>query len=380
MHSGSNGTSPKPGRPPTRVALSEEQRAELLAVGNSGLSSYRDAIRAKVVLAAADGQATREIAEAHSVSVDLVSTWRIRFARDGMAGLHDRPRTGCPARITPVQRCQIVSVACEPAPETDGKSGWTLDRLREEVERRSIVRISRSRLHELLDQADLKPHKKKMWLHSPDPQFREKVTEIVDLYINPPAGATVLCIDEKTGMQAVERKHPDRPAAPGKPARREFEYIRHGTQSLISSFNVKTGLVQARCNATRTGEDLEEFMGNVASTTPGEVHVVWDNLNIHKGERWTKFNERHGGRFVFHYTPLHASWVNQIEIWFGILQRACLANGSFKSTAALREAVETFVAYWNAKAKHPFRWSFTGYPRTTNAPPAPKETECRDAS
>lgn len=351
----------KRGRPPAQVVLTAGEKTELLRRANAATTPQRDAIRARVVLAAAEGETTTSIAARLKVSIDLVSTWRGRFAHFGLEGLEDQPRSGRRPVITPVQRCEIVALACEPRTQQDGLNGWTLDLLREELQRRGIVRISRSHLHTILERADLKPHKKRMWLHSPDPHFREKVTEVVGLYVNPPPGSTVLCIDEKTGMQALERKHPDRPARPGREGRREFEYVRHGTQALLAAFNVGTGEVFERCGATRTGEDLEGFMEHIARSVPGPIDVVWDNLNIHHGERWQKFNERHGSRFRFHYTPLHASWVNQVELWFGILQRRCLANGSFVSVDELRRAVQEFVAYWNRKAKHPFRWSFTGY-------------------
>lgn len=312
---------------------------------------------------AAEGRRSSEIAARLGLSVDMVSSWRGRFARGGFAGLHDHPRSGRPPRISPVQRCEIVGTACEPAPPENGLSGWTLDRLREELRRRGVVEISRSHLHTLLERADLRPHKRRMWLHSCDPRFREKVTDIVELYVNPPEGATVLCVDEKTGMQALERKYPDQPARPGRTGRREFHYVRHGTQSLLAGFEVHSGRVLTRCGSTRTGDDLEAFMDWIAEEVPGVVHIIWDNLNIHCGERWERFNARHGSRFTFHYTPVHASWVNQVELWFGVLQRRCLTNGSFKNVEELRASVEAFVAYWNEKDKHPFRWSFTGYPR-----------------
>ncbi len=349
------------GRPPVAVSLTPVERAELQLRVHAATTPQRDALRAKVILAADDGESSSSIAERLKVSVDLVSTWRGRFARFGLDGLRDRLRSGRHAVLTAVQRCEMVAVACEPKAAQDGLNGWTLDLLREEIQRRGIARISRSHLHTILQRADLRPHKKRMWLHSPDPKFREKVTDIVEIYLNPPPGHTVLCIDEKTGMQAIERKHPDRPATPGQPARREFEYIRHGTQALFAAFDIQTGHVVQRCGPTRTGEDLEAFMEEIARTVAGPIEVVWDNLNIHHGERWEKFNKKHEDRFRFHYTPLHASWVNQVELWFGILQRRCLQNGSFKSVDELRAAVGAFVAYWNDKAKHPFRWSFTGY-------------------
>lgn len=176
----------------------------------------------------------------------------------------------------------------------------------------------------------------------------------------------VLSIDEKTGMQALERRFPDRPPAPGRPRRREFEYTRHGTQSLLCAFEVHRGRVLTECGPTRTAADLERLMDEVAVAYPtGTVHVIWDCLNIHFDGpvgRWTAFNARHGHRFVFHYTPKHASWVNQGELFFSILQRQCLRDGNFRSTEELRTAVLEFIAAWNRDRARPFRWTFTGYP------------------
>jgi transposase len=226
--------------------------------------------------------------------------------------------------------------------------------------------ISWSSYQRILAAGDLRPHRIQGWLHSPDPEFRAKVTEITELYLHPPAGATVLSVDEKTGMQALQRRFPDRPAAPGRPRRQEFEYTRHGTQSLLCAFEVHRGQVVGECGPTRTAADLVAFMEQIAVRYPtGPVHVIWDNLNIHfDGEerRWSRFNARHGARFVFHYTPKHASWVNQVELWFSLLQRQCLRERSFGSTDELRAAVEQFIAAWNHNRAHPFRWTFTGYP------------------
>jgi transposase len=236
----------------------------------------------------------------------------------------------------------------------------------EAIGRRIVDGIGWSSYQRLLAESDLRPHRIQGWLHSPDPQFREKVTEITALYLHPPAGAVVLSIDEKTGMQALERRFPDRPAAPGRRRRREFEYRRHGTQSLICAFEVHRGRIVAECGATRTADDLVRFMEQIAALYPTEtVHVIWDNLNIHfdgLDQRWTAFNARHGQRFVFHYTPKHASWVNQVELFFSLLQRQCLREASFRSVEELRTAVLEFIAAWNRDRAHPFRWTFTGYP------------------
>lgn len=348
------------------MILSAETRQLLEARVRASTTSQRDAERAQIVLLAAAGTSTTEIASALGIRGRTASRWRGRFARSGLAGLKDRPRSGHPIRIGAVTRCEIIAVACEPAPKSPGLNGWTLDRMVSTLDERGIVKISRSHLHTILERVDLKPHRTRMWLHSPDPKFREKVAEIVALYLHKPPGSVVLSIDEKTGMQALARKHPGRPASPGCLAKKEFEYIRHGTQSLIAAFEVHTGEMTGVCGKTRTGADLESFMETIAAKYPtGIVHVIWDNLNIHHGERWRLFNARHGGRFVFHYTPLHASWVNQIELWFGILARRCLRHGSFESVEALRSAVLAFLDHWNSRDKKPFRWTFTGYPLQT---------------
>jgi hypothetical protein len=200
----------------------------------------------------------------------------------------------------------------------------------------------------------------RIWLHSPDPEFRPKVERICGLYLSPPAGATVLCVDEKTGMQALEHGHPLHVG--GGCVRREFEYVRHGTSTLLAAFNVRTGDVFGRCRR-RTAAGLVAFLEDLARKYPtGAVYIVWDNLNIHydgRDARWTRFNERQGGRFHFIYTPKHASWVNQVEIWFSVLARRVLKHASFVSRSELEAAVRAFISRWNRDA-HPFRWTFRG--------------------
>jgi hypothetical protein len=202
----------------------------------------------------------------------------------------------------------------------------------------------------------------RVWLHSPDPDFREKVERICQLYLAAPPKSAVVCIDEKP-MQVLARKHPTTRQPDGS-VRREFEYKRHGTCCLLAGFDVRTGEVLGSVVQRRTGPALVAFLERVAKRYPtGRVYVVWDNLNIHgdgRDKRWTRFNRRHGGRFRFVHTPLHASWVNQVEIWFSILQRRVLRHGSFASQSMLRDAVLGFIAHWNRVEAHPFRWTFTG--------------------
>ena len=240
------------------------------------------------------------------------------------------------------QRLQLLSLACEPA-EARGRATPTLDELCERATGRGVVEhISRSHLQRILQAAEVRPHRVRQWLHSPDPQFREKVNAICALYRQAPKGSVVLSIDEKTGIQAIERKHADRAPRPARARRQEFEYIRHGTQALTAALDVHSGRVLARCTDRRTQDDLVAFMEEVARAHPkGRVHVVWDNLNTHRAYGvWKNFNARHGGRFVFHFTPLHASWVNQIELLFAIYARRVLRHASHTSIAHLRQRTQ----------------------------------------
>ncbi len=355
------------GRPPLRIQITPKDRAELERLVRAETTSRRVLRRASILLSCERLGSAEAVARHEGVGVSTVRRVRGRYLREGLQALEDRPRPGHPPQIAPVARLQIISLACEPVPCENGVSRRTLDDLREEAIQKGVVAgIGRSTVHRILEQADLKPHKVRGWVHSQDPFFQEKVTEICDLYLHPPEGAVVLSIDEKTGMQAIERLHPDRPPRPGEHLRREFEYIRHGTQSLIAALNVHTGKVFQRCGDRRTARVLVRVMHNVALANPGvEIHVIWDNLNIHKGPRWERFNREHGGRFRFHYTPLHASWVNQVELYFSILQRKCLRDGSFVSRRDLRETVLTFGSHWNEVLGKPFRWTFSGYPLQT---------------
>jgi transposase len=248
---------------------------------------------------------------------------------------------------------------------------WTLATLADALHLETGVRIGKSEVWRILNGGDIRPHRVRLWLHSPDPEFRPKIARICDLYTSPPDGATVLCVDEKPGMQALTHRHPMREARRGVAGRKEFEYRRQGTRTLIASFNIRTGEVLARCGPRRTAKDLLAFMERVAAHHPvGPVYIVWDNLNIHHGDRWREFNERHGGRFHFVHTPLHASWANQVEIWFGILSRRVLKHGSFSSAAALTAEVRAFISYWNRVEAHPFRWTFRGRWKNFRSPRA----------
>ncbi len=201
-----------------------------------------------------------------------------------------------------------------------------------------------------------------MWLNSQDPDFGPKIDRVCKLYTNPPQGVTVLCVDEKR-LFAHLRTPGLQPAKPGRSCRKEFEYSRHGSSVLLAAFDIQTGKVFAQCRERRTGDDLVDFMESVARSIEGQVVIIWDNLNVHhdgKGQRWTRFNERHGGRFTFVHTPKHASWTNQVEIWFSILERRVLRHGSFATVAAVNVRTTGFITHWNAHEAAPFRWTFRG--------------------
>lgn len=260
-------------------------------------------------------------------------------------------------------RAELLKLACR---RPDGeklafRDVWTQESLRDAFVAATGVQISRSEVGRILRESEMRPHRFKVWLHSPDPDFTAKARRVCAAYVSPPPGTRVICVDEKTTIQALERIHKGRTPLPGRAGRREFEYLRHGTTHLLGAFDVATGEVYAQCVPVRGAVDLLSFMDGVAKRWPKDrILVVWDNLNIHHGPRWEEFSRRHGGRFSFVYTPLHASWLNQIELWFSILQRRVLRHGSFTSVVSLIERLVGFVSYWNAEEAHPFRWRFRG--------------------
>lgn len=353
-----------PGPQAIKVVVPENLRADLLRASTMERGSHRDVVRARIVLLAEQGLTNSEIAAKAGCTERNVYRWRTRFAlAPSLESLKDRGRTGRPARIPVDVRCELVKLACERPDKEKAplRDIWTQEALQTVLEKDTGVRVSLTEIRRLLKASDLRPHRVRYWLHSQDPEFRPKVARICDLYLAPPPGATVICVDEKTCIQALERKHLGRPAAPGRDGRREFEYIRHGTRALIAGFDVRTGQVFGQLRRRRTAADLDEFMEGLARRYPrGSVYVVWDNLNIHHGEAWERFNARHGGRFHFVYTPKHASWVNQVEIWFGILHRRILKHGDFATEAAMVERIEAFIRHWNQVEAHPFRWTFRG--------------------
>jgi transposase len=319
--------------------------------------------RARAIVALRQGLSLEEVADRLGTSARWVSKWKSRWlASPCVESLADRDRAGRPPIIATATKCELVKLACDRPPKKSLSAVWTQQGLADELRCQTGARVSRSTVQRVLSAEGLRPHRVRQWLHSPDPLFREKVERVCQLYLAPPSGSTVICIDEKP-MQALSRKHPMKRQSDAV-LRREFEYVRHGTCCLLASFDVRTGEVLGQVVGRRTAPALVAFLEQVAKRYPtGQVYVVWDNLNIHsdgKDKRWTEFNRRHGRRFHFVHTPLHASWVNQVEIWFSVLQRRVLRHGSFADRSSLQTAVLGFIRHWNRAEAHPFRWTFSG--------------------
>lgn len=329
------------------------------------LAPHAVVLRSRMILMLADGLGPSAIGRQLGVSDRVVRKWRKRWEKaPEPEALSDADRPGRPASISLETRCQLVQIACDRPPDNRGvrRPVWTQRALASTLYARTGVSISRSTVQRILSSRGLRPHRVRYWLHSPDPDFASKVRRICRLYLQPPRDAVVVCIDEKP-MQALGRRSLDRRSRNAS-IRHEFEYVRRGVCHLLGAFDVRTGRVLGSVVKKRSAGALHNFLEVVARTFPRRrIFVIWDNLNLHcdgKSRCWSEFSRHHGSRFRFVHTPLHASWVNQIEIWFSILQRRLLRYGSFESIADLRKQVLAFIRYWNRFEAHPFNWKFSG--------------------
>jgi len=351
------------------VRLSPTEVRELERIVREQRGEARLYRRARMVLLVASGGSISATARAVGTNRTRVGEWLRRFEAHGVAGLRDEARSGRPQEITPIERHQVIAAACG-LPSEFGleRAIWSHESLAEALEDSGRVRsISSSAVGRILAEAEIKPHRVKMWCHSSDPEYQAKMQAIVELYVSPPTGEPVLSIDEKSGIQVLSRLRPLVPAAPGREGRYEFEYRRHGTRCLFGCFNIRTGTVLGCCTARRTRADFLSFMDIVARHyRQRRVHIVLDNLNTHKntsrGAFMTEWNHAHGDRFVFHYTPTHGSWLNQIELWFSILTRQVLRYGDFPTADHLTNTIEAFIRRWNRDHAKPFRWTYEGRP------------------
>lgn len=357
-------------------------------------SEQRDVLRAKIILLADDGRNNRAIARELRCDEDTVGKWRTRFAEEGPKGLRDRPRSGRPPKFSAEQKARVIQVATQfPREHGIPISHWDTSTLATFAALAGITEpIHPTTIWRLIHKADLKPHRVRSWLKSTDPNFEIRMRDVTQLYLRAPQllleGTEVFCLDEKTSIQALERKHPDIPMIPGVPQLREHEYTRHGTCCLTACFNVATGRVHGLLTSNRPSEVFAYFVEQLcvhgAPDAP-QIHLVMDQLNTHwshelcavvakysnvpydpdfheRGDDRREFLMEPDKRVVVHYTPKHASWLNQIEIWFSTLGRKLLNRESFRSLEELQKRILEFIAYHNRHLARPYRWTYTGTP------------------
>ena len=344
-----------------RLQIGDEDRVELERIVRASSSEVRMVERARIVLAAGDGLTTAQIAARVGCAERTVKKWRPRFARDGIEGLRDAPRSGAPLTHGPETRALLIAKACTRPPDTpEGarQERWTYEQLGE------AVGMSGSQAHVILSRAAIKPHLTDYWIMSDfsRDEFEQRMGEICGLYVDPPENVLVVSIDEKTGIQAKAPVKPDRPPEPGKPARREHEYRRNGTQCLFACLNVHAGDVLAMPSKTRNRFDLIRFLDKLDTEIPviegQQIMAITDNLSTRGTEEVQRWLQAHP-RWRFQFTPTHASWLNQVEIFLSILWRRLLKHGIFTSEQDLAEQMLAFVETYNQTAK-PFKWTYTG--------------------
>jgi transposase len=344
-----------------RIEVGDEDRVELERVVRSSTAEVRMVERAQIVLYAGEGRSAAEIGGMVGCSTNTVQKWRSRYERDGIAGLDDLPRSGKPLVYSQADRARLIAKACTRPPETPEdaqQERWTYEQLG------ATVGMSGSQAHTILARADIKPHLTDYWMMTDfsQPEFEERCKEVCGLYVDPPENVLVVSIDEKTGIQAKVPTKPDVLPAPGRPTRREHEYVRNGTQCLFACLKVHEGDVLAMPSKTRNRHDLIRFLDQLDSEIPivkgQQIVAISDNLST-RGTQEVKDWLKDHPRWRFQFTPTHASWLNQIEIFFSILYRRLLKHGIFFSEEDLAEQMLAFIETYNQTAK-PFKWTYTG--------------------
>ena len=341
------------------IVLTTEERGKLESLLRASTTEQRLLLRVRIVLLLSKGLTNKEAAARLECRVASVSKWRGRFQRGGLEGLADAPRSGHPPRYGPDTERRILAMLDEPAP--DGYSLWNGRLLA-----KALGGVDAQYVWKILKRHGISLQRRRSWCISTDPDFAAKAADVVGLYVDPPDNAVVLSMDEKPSIQALERaqgwlKLPNGRAITG----HAHEYKRHGTTTLFAALNLATGEIQARHSNRRRRVEFLAFMNQViAQHGDRQIHVILDNLNTHKPkhDRWL---QRHRN-VHFHYTPTHASWLNQIEIWFSKLSRDALRGASFTSPTEVRLAIDRYIKAHNSDAK-PFKWT-----KTVVVPSAPK--------
>ena len=337
------------GRPTAELKLSDDERAVLERYVRRGTTAQRLAMRARIVLTCADGLNNKKVARRLRTTAHTVGKWRARFVEARLDGLLDEPRPGAPRKITDDAVEAIVVKTLETTPT--GATHWSTRQMAK------AVGLGHDSIARIWNAFGLSPHQTESFQVSKDPLLIEKVRDIVGLYMSPPANAVVLCTDEKSQIQALDRTQPLLPLRPGQAERRTPDYERHGTTTLFAALNVATGNVIGKCYPRHRATEFRKFLDEVDASVPPEldVHMVIDNYATHKApiiKAWLAKRPR----YHMHFTPTHGSWLNQVERWFGLLTQRQIKRGAHKSVASLKAAIEEFLAAHNGSPK-PFVWT-----------------------
>jgi transposase len=336
------------GRTAVAIELTAAEQTELEALAGRRRTAQGLAKRARIVLAAAEGRDNKAIARSLGADENTVGKWRRRFAEHHLDGLYDEPRSGAPRRIEDDEIAEIVRLTLETTPPD--ATHWSLRSMA------TAVGHAPSTVHRLWKAFCLQPHRSDTFKLSTDPLFVEKVRDIVGLYLSPPERAVVLCVDEKSQIQALDRTQPVLPMRPGQPERRSHDYTRHGTLSLFAALETATGKIVGRCFARHRAREFRAFLNTVEASVPADhdVHIVMDNLSSHKTEAIRNWFAKRP-RWHVHYTPTSASWINQVERFFANLTEKQIRRGVHRSTAELEATITSYIETANANPK-PFDW------------------------
>jgi transposase len=333
------------------VRLTEEQRTQLVAWSRRARSANALAVRSRIVLAAAEGLSTSAVARKLDINISTARRWRARFLEQGLEGLVDEPRPGRPRTVVDEQVEQVITRTLETTPTN--ATHWSTRSLATELG------LSQTTVSRIWRAFGLQPHRQDSWKLSKDPQFVDKVHDVVGLYLNPPEAAVVLCVDEKSQIQALDRTAPVLPMLPGTPARASHDYVRSGTSSLYAALDVSSGEVISSLHARHRAIEFRKFLTKIDAAVPAHlgVHVVLDNASTHKTPAIKRWLQAHP-RFVLHFTPTSSSWLNLVERWFGELTTKKLRRGTHRSVRALNADIRAWIQNWNDDPR-PYVWTKT---------------------
>ena len=339
------------GRPSTPIILSHEEHRQLESIVRSRSLPYGLVSRARVVLMAARGESNKLIAEKVGLSSQSVCKWRQRFLQQGLEGLYDEMRPGRPRSVSDERVAELIRKTLDTKPR-DG-THWTIRSIAKETH------LSRPTVHRIWNAFGLQPHRQRSFKLSSDPFFVEKVRDIFGLYLNPPDKAMVLCVDEKSQIQALDRTQPLLPMGLGYVEGVTHDYVRHGTTTLFAALDIATGQVITRCKSRHRHQEYLSFLKHVDANVPQDldIHLVVDNYSAHKHPTVKRWLAAHS-RYQVHYTPTYASWLNQVEIWFNIITQKAIRRGTFKSVKELTAKIDHFVKQYNTDSR-PFVWTAT---------------------